>query len=80
MVYIFEGRGTKKDKFRLVLIKSLKFLSNQAKYKFDDIVMMKGMRVKITFTSSATETCAPLFVTVTGLKKRNLYRNFSLLI
>ena len=79
VVYIVKGRGTNKDKFILVSRKLLIFLGNQANYKIGKSNMMQWMRVAY-LPFSGIGTCAPLFVTVTGLKKRNLYRKFSLLI
>ena len=81
-MYIFEGRWTKNDKFKLVSSKLLKFSGNQAKYKIDESNMIKGLRVKLTLVFSVIGTCAPLFATVICLNKRNLYvqKNISIRI
>ena len=41
-------------------------------YNVDESDHMNGMRVKLTWTLSGGGTCAPLFVTVTGLNEREL--------
>ena len=79
-MFNFEGRGTKKYKFRLVFSKLLTIAGNQAKYKLNKSNTMKGMRMKFTFTFSAIGTCDLLFVTMTCLHNCNLYEQKNLLI
>ena len=71
VVYIFEGCAEDNDKFTLVSKKLLKYCGNQSKYTLPNNCMMQGMRVKLTFSFSTVGTCAPLFITVTGLNERN---------
>lgn len=49
------------------------------KYQLDNNKSMKGMRVKLTFTFSGGGTSAPQFITVTGMTKRELPEDTSLL-
>ena len=72
VVYIYEGLGQKKEKFRLISTDSLNKQGSHSTYVLDNTNSMKGMRVKLTFTFSALGTCAPLFVSVTGLNEREL--------
>ena len=70
--YVFEGEGTKEEKFRLVGTKSLSKAGSQSRYKYDDSKNMCGTRVKLTYSFSAAGTSAPIFITITGLNKREL--------
>ena len=72
VVYIFEGRVKKKEKFRLVSRRSKKSAGTNSIYTFDESNAMRGMRVKLTFTFSAVGTSAPLLVSVVGLTEREL--------
>ena len=70
--YIFEGKGQKKDLFRLVASKAFKKAGTRSKFKNDDSKNMCGMRVKLTYTFSGAGTMAPIFITVLGLNDREL--------
>ena len=70
--YIFEGKGTVNDCFRLVGTKALQSGGTRSKYKNDDSNHMCGLRVKITYTFSAAGTMAPIFISVLGLNDREL--------
>ena len=72
MNYIFEGKGTVNDCFRLVGTKALQSGGTRSKYKNDDPNHVCGLRVKITYTFSAAGTMAPIFISVLGLNDREL--------
>ena len=71
-VFIFCGSVNKQDEFRLVTKKSCLNKGTNSVYNVDESDHMNGMRVKLTWTLSGGGTCAPLFVTVTGLNEREL--------
>ncbi len=71
-VFIFCGSNNKPDEFRLVTKKSCWNKGTNSVYNVDECDHMNGMRVKLTWTLSGGGTCAPLFVTVTGLNDREL--------
>jgi hypothetical protein len=71
-VYIFEGHSPKTDVFRLVTKESCATKGTNSVYNIDDSNAMCGMRVKITWTFSGGGTCAPLFITVSGLNEREM--------
>ena len=71
-VFIFCGSTNKPDEFRLVITKSCLNKGTNSVYNVDKSDYMNGMRVKLTWTLSGGGTCAPLFVTVTGLNDREL--------
>ena len=71
-VYIFEGHSSKPDVFRLVTKESCATKGTNSVYNIDDSNAMCGMRVKITWTFSGGGTCAPLFITVSGLNEREM--------
>ncbi|KAL7552482.1 hypothetical protein ACHAWF_015738 [Thalassiosira exigua] len=70
--YIFEGTASKKPRFVLVSKSTIRKAGTDSVYSMDDSKSMNGMRVKLTFTFSATGTCFPLVVTVTGLTEKEL--------
>ena len=70
--YLFEGKGTVNDCFRLVGTKALQSGGTRLKYKNDDSNHMCGLRVKITYTFSAAGTMAPIFIYVLGLNDHTL--------
>ena len=70
--YIFEGKGTKEQSFRLVASKALEKAGTRSKYKNDDSKHMCGLRVKLTYTFSAAGTIAPIFISVLGLNEREM--------
>ena len=65
--YIFEGKCEKESKFVLATKSSIMKRGSNALYRVHDSKSMSGMRVKLTFTSTAMGNCFPLVVTVTGL-------------
>jgi hypothetical protein len=71
-VFIFCGSNNQPDEFRLVTKKSCWNKGTNSVYNVDECDHMNGMRVKLTWTLSGGGTCAPLFVTVTGLNDREL--------
>jgi len=72
VVYTFEGKGGKEDKFRLVSKRRSKSAGYTPKYKIDDSAKMKGLRVKMTFTFSVVGVSALIFITVYGLNEREM--------
>ena len=71
-VFIYEGTQDGKDVWKLCTKSSLDRRGTNACYSCDDNSNMNGLRIKMTFTFSALGTCAPLFVTVSGLSEREL--------
>ena len=69
VVYIFEGVGRGTENFRLVSNKSKKTAGVKLLYSFEDSNLIKVIEVKLTFTFAVVGTCAPLFVSVTGLSE-----------
>ena len=70
--YVFEGKGIVNDCVRLVGTKALQSGGTRSKYQNDAANHMCGLRVKITYTFSATGTMAPMFTSVLGLNDREL--------
>ena len=80
VVCIFEGTCTNGVIFWLVSTKLLKFSSEQATYKLNNDILIKGMGVKLVFTFSSIGTYMVLFIVFTSLNERNVYGNKHLLI
>ena len=70
--YIFEGKGVEKDVLLLVGLESNEGKGTRSQYEQDDSNMMKGMRVKLTYTFTAVGSQAPVFVTISGLTAEQL--------
>ncbi len=59
--YICEGYGnSRKGLSRLVSTKSLKNAGSRSRYRFNNSKAMNRMRVKLTYTFSASGTMAPI--------------------
>ena len=70
--YIFEGKGSDNDSYRLVASKENKNAGTRSTYKNEDPRNMCGLGVKITYTFSAAGTMAPIFISVLGITERDL--------
>ena len=77
---IFCGSTTKKDEFLLVTKESCLNRGTNALYTVDECDLINGIRVKLTWTLSGGDTCAPLFVTVTGLNDREMQTECDMLV
>ena len=73
VVYTYEGADEDgHDNYRLVANNSLETKGTYSNYHMDTSASMCGLRVKLTFTFTATGSCAPIFVSVCGLSEREM--------
>eukprot|EP00978_Attheya_sp_CCMP212_P042288 scaffold255283_cov67-Attheya_sp.AAC.1 len=70
--YVFEGKGEEQDAFVLVGMHSNQDKHTRSQYHIDNSKKMSGLRVKLTYTFTATGLMAPVFVTVSGLTAAEL--------
>jgi len=80
VVFVFEGKGIKQQKFHLHSWSSISKDGHIPKCKLDETLSMKGLRVKITFTFFAVGVMAPLFITMCGLNDREMNYSKCLLV
>jgi len=71
-VNIFEGHSSKPDVCCLVTKESYTTKGTNSVYSINDSNTICGTKVKITWTFSGGGTCAPLFITVSGLNGREM--------
>ena len=70
--YVFDGEKTGKDAFALVGATSNSGRHTRSHYLPENSKCMSGLRVKLTYTFTATGLQAPVFVTVSGLTETEL--------
>ena len=72
VTYIYQGEAKKKSPFVLVGSESLQGTGSRANYAIDNTKAMNGMRVKLTFTFSASGNMADPFILIVGLSEHEL--------
>lgn len=72
IVYIFESKGSKDSKLRLVFKSGGSCAGHTSKCTIDNSNKMQGLRVKMTFTFSAVGVFAPIFINIYGLNEHEM--------